>query len=96
MQTGVGGLPARRMLGIRPGRVVALLANLPAHRVPDLMQVLQWRLKHGFGVAPDLHFTLAHIERRMLRPRFPMKWLNFDSPCSRSVCMTSLRTAVAT
>ena len=56
-----------RVFGVGTGRVVALLANLPAHAVPDLMQVLQRGAEHRLGVTPDLNLALAHVQCRMGR-----------------------------
>ena len=70
MQTGIGQIAHRRMLRIGSRWVVALLADLPADGVPNLMQVLQLGLEHGFGVALDLYFTLADLKRGMLGPGF--------------------------
>ena len=56
------------MLCVSDLRVVALLADLPADRVPDLMQVLQRRAEHRLGVAPHLDMTFADFQRCMLWP----------------------------
>ena len=70
MQTRVCRIASGGVFGIGSRRVVALLANLPAHGIPDLVQVLQRRLEHRFGVAPDLHFALADFQRSVLWPGF--------------------------
>ena len=49
------------MLSISAGRVVAQLANLPAHAVPDLVQVGECCAKHLLCIAPDLQLALAGI-----------------------------------
>jgi hypothetical protein len=43
MQAGVGRRAGRGVFGIGAGGVVALLADLPAHAVPGLVQVVQRR-----------------------------------------------------
>ena len=58
------------MFGICTGRVVAQLANLPAGRVPYLVQVRQPGAEHRFGVAPDLHLTHARSDGRVGRSCF--------------------------
>jgi hypothetical protein len=63
VQAGVGRVTGGGVLGIGAGGVVALLADLPAHAVPDLVQVGQLRAEHGLGVAPDLQFALARVHR---------------------------------
>jgi hypothetical protein len=95
VQAGVGGIASHRVFGIRAGRVVALLADLPAHAVPDLVQVLQLGGKHLLGVAPDAEFALAPGKADDRGRVLPMKWLCLDRPCSRRVCITALRSAVA-
>jgi hypothetical protein len=70
MQSGIRRITNAGMLGVCTLRVVALLANLPADRVPDLMQVLQFGLEHGFGVTPDMDFAFADLERSVLRASF--------------------------
>ena len=57
--SGAGG----RVFGIGTGRVVALLADLPADRIPDLVQVSQRRAEDGLGITPDLQHVLAVVYR---------------------------------
>ena len=68
MQAGVSRVAHCRVFGISALRVVALLADFPAHRIPDLVQVLQPGAEHRFGVAPHLDAALADFQRRVLRP----------------------------
>ena len=70
MQARISRVADCGVLCIGAGGVVALLANLPARAVPDLLQVLELGGKHRFGVAPDLHFTLADFQRSLLRAGF--------------------------
>ncbi len=56
------------MFGAGAGWVVALLANLPAGAVPDLVQILQCRLEYGFGIAPDLHVADAESVKVQTEP----------------------------
>src|SRR5450759_5500135 len=70
MQTGVRGLTGGGVLGIGTGRVVALLADLPAGVVPNLMQILQGRLENGFGIAPDLNLADTDLDGRVGRTGF--------------------------
>ena len=49
------------VFGVRTRRVVAQLANLPAHTVPDLVQVVQGRVEDGFGITPDLQRGLGFV-----------------------------------
>jgi len=73
MQARIRQVASGGMFGIGASRVVALLADFPAHGIPDLVQVLHLGLEHRLGVAPDLHFALADLQRRMLRPRLANK-----------------------
>ena len=50
------------MFCIGARRVVALLRNLPAHRIPHLVQIVQLGAKDGLGIAPDLQLALACID----------------------------------
>ena len=52
-----------RVLGIGTGRVVALLIDLPAHAVPDLVQIEQLGAENGLGIAPNLQLALACVDR---------------------------------
>ena len=52
------------MFGVGIDGVVALLADLPAHGVPHLVQVRQRRAEHSLGIAPDLQFALACVDFR--------------------------------
>ena len=52
----------RGVFGIGASGVVALLANLPAHAVPHLVQVGQLGYKHFFGVAPHADLAFAFVD----------------------------------
>ena len=67
VQTGVQWITGGIVLGIGASRVVTLLADLPAHRVPDLVQVLQAGLEHRTRVAPNLDFAFAGFQGCVLR-----------------------------
>ena len=70
MHAGVIGAACGSVLGIGASKVVALLANLPAHAVPDLVQVFELGGKHLFGVAPHTQLAHAFLDRRLDRPGF--------------------------
>ena len=59
MHARVKGTACDGVFGIGAGGVVALLANLPAHAVPNLVQVFQFGGKHFFGVTPHAQFVHA-------------------------------------
>jgi hypothetical protein len=96
MQAGIGHIAGRRVLAVRAGRVVALLADLPADAVPDLVQVgslaLNTDLVSRQTWTSPLPTSISDAAGRVL----PTKWLYFDRPCVRSTCITSLRSAVRT
>ena len=58
----VGRLAGCGVLAVGAGRVVALLGNLPADGIPDLVQVAERGAEDGLGIAPDLQFALARID----------------------------------
>ena len=62
MQPGVRQSTGGCVLSVGTCRVVALLADLPAHGVPNLVQVNQWRFENGLGIAPDLQLALANVD----------------------------------
>ena len=70
MHTGIGWCTGGRMFGIGTGGVVALLADLPADAVPDLVQVGQLGTEHGLRIAPDLDFTHTGLDGAAGRPGF--------------------------
>ena len=70
-------------------------------------QILQLTLSHTWcrsasfalntvGVAPDLHLALADFDGRRRGTGLADEVAVLDRPCSRSTCMTSLRSAVRT
>ncbi|ABM42454.1 conserved hypothetical protein [Acidovorax sp. JS42] len=69
VHAGVCGITGRGVLAVSAGGVVALLADLPAHRVPHLVQVRQTGAEHGLGIAPHLQLALARIDGRGQRAR---------------------------
>ena len=68
MQSRVARITCARVLSVSAHRVVTALTDLPADRVPDLLQVLQPGRKNALGIAPDLHLAHAGIDRRTDRP----------------------------
>ena len=69
LHAGVGGLPRCGVLGVGVGGVVTLLADLPAHGIPHLVQIGQRRAEHGLGIAPDLQLALARVDAGRCRAR---------------------------
>ena len=63
MHAGILGCALAGMFAVGTGRVVALLADFPAHAVPHLVQLLQVGGKHLLRIAPDAELPFAHVQR---------------------------------
>ena len=94
MHAGVVRHASGSVLAVGAGGVIALLGNLPAHGIPDLVQVAQGRTKHLLGIAPDLQLTLAHIDSRRHGASLAHDVAAGREAMLAQVCMTSLRSAV--
>ena len=77
MQARICRQTRRCVLAVRTIWVVAQFGDFPAHAVPHLVQVMQRRTEHGFGVAPDLQMTFASIDFRRFGMRFTDKVAEF-------------------